>query len=584
MYKIFLCFRYLRSKAMPYLAVLGVALCVWLLLSSVSVMSGFLNKIESAAKGLFGDIVIESAGERGIAFYDEFIREITAKDRGIAEIEAAEPFILSFGMLRVEGDRNFRQHVQIAGIRLPGRADVSDFEDGLFVQANIAAPTFDPSLKKVIAAIERQQQLMRKIVQREFAPQLEKLSPAKRKLVLEHWTTLHYLSDPNLSPEKKQLLRQLANAGLLQNEALLSLHSVKKRQAELETLQAELAKAEARKTTETELDELREAIDDIIEATGMEQPAYRVILGLGIPGLSFRTEKSETVRYLVPGHRIILYVFPLGKRFSPTDISPNIHKFSIIDDSCSGVSSIDNKLIYVPFKTLQKMNNMAGEYDAENPNVLVSPARCSQIHVKVRGKRLSERELRKISAEVQRAWLDFQQRNPQATLTPVSIDTWRQRQVQVIGPIEKQRTLVAIILGFMSIVAVTLIFVILYTIVVQKTREIGLLKAVGASSRGVAGLFFLYGVIISLVGAILGTVGGYYTVKNINTIQDWADELFGLRVFTRQTHMFAKIPNDVDWTATWIIMVSSIAVGLIGALLPAIRAARMQPVEALRYE
>jgi lipoprotein-releasing system permease protein len=139
-------------------------------------------------------------------------------------------------------------------------------------------------------------------------------------------------------------------------------------------------------------------------------------------------------------------------------------------------------------------------------------------------------------------------------------------------------------MAIMSLVAVALIFVILYTIVMQKTREVGVLKAVGASSWGVATLFFIYGAIIGLIGSVVGIIAGVVTVSNINHIQDWADRMFGFRVWTKESFMFEEIPTEVDWNMAVYIVAGSILAGLIGALVPAIRAGRMQPVEALRYE
>jgi lipoprotein-releasing system permease protein len=100
----------------------------------------------------------------------------------------------------------------------------------------------------------------------------------------------------------------------------------------------------------------------------------------------------------------------------------------------------------------------------------------------------------------------------------------------------------------------------------------------------VAQIFLAYGAAIGLVGSILGTVGGYYFVRYINPIQDAVDRWFAFRVWDREFFMFEKIPNEVDALPALLIVAGAIIAGLVGALIPALRAARMQPVEALRYE
>jgi lipoprotein-releasing system permease protein len=121
-------------------------------------------------------------------------------------------------------------------------------------------------------------------------------------------------------------------------------------------------------------------------------------------------------------------------------------------------------------------------------------------------------------------------------------------------------------------------------IVVQKTRDIGVLKAVGASNLGVAGIFLTYGGAIGMIGSIIGTVSGCAFVWNINPIADWIANTTGFTPWNRETFMFEKIPDQVDFgTAIWIVCGAIIA-GVFGSLLPAVIAAMRQPVEALRYE
>ena len=162
MYKLFLCLTYLRRRGMAYFAMLAVALCVAMLIIAINVMNGFLLQIEVAAKGLFGDIVINAPGQGGLSHYDEFITEV----KTLEEVEGATPFILAYGILTVRGTSH-SQAITIAGIRLPERAGATSFEDGLFVQGGIADPTFDPPIADVIARLVEENDSDAAIVVRE---------------------------------------------------------------------------------------------------------------------------------------------------------------------------------------------------------------------------------------------------------------------------------------------------------------------------------------------------------------------------------------------------------------------------------
>jgi lipoprotein-releasing system permease protein len=131
---------------------------------------------------------------------------------------------------------------------------------------------------------------------------------------------------------------------------------------------------------------------------------------------------------------------------------------------------------------------------------------------------------------------------------------------------------------------VFLIFCIFYMIVVEKTRDIGIIKSVGATSTGVAGIFLGYGLAIGIVGAGLGMLMAYLIVHNINELHTWMGHRLGIVIWDPQVYAFDTIPNQMDPKETTIIVIVAVLSAVMGALLPAIRAARLHPVEALRWE
>jgi len=555
MYKLFLCVRYLFHRALAWAAVLGVILCVMMMLIVVSVMNGFVDKIEVAAKGLFGDVVIEAASLSGIARYDELIEEVR---RQVPEVEAGSPFIISFGILRIPG-QNFRQAIQVAGIRLPERADATDFEKGLFVQAGMDRPTFDPPPELILRRLEEDLEHLRRIRSREI--------PA----------------GGDLPAEVRRLEERLDTAAAFHLESIQVIEGAPAVEAAVAKLEAERARLEKDDPAGEAIERVRQQLDDLMRKR-FWPPENRAILGLGIPQFSFRTEHGDRIRIMVPGQRIVLTLVPLGRNFSTVEITPVTETFSVVDDCRTDVSNIDSNIIYIPFEKLQVLNQMAGEYLEGDQEQRASPPRCGQVHLKVRKEFSEGRNLQEVRRKVDRVWSEFRLRYPDAATSDVSVLTWRERQAQLVSSIESQRTLMVIILGIISFVSVVLIFVIFYMIVFQKTRDIGVLKALGASSPGVAGIFLAYGAAVGLIGSVVGTVMGWYFVVNINPIHEWVGRTFGFQVWSAETFLFEEIPNTVNPLTAAIIMLGSMLSGVVGALIPAIRAARMEPVEALRYE
>jgi lipoprotein-releasing system permease protein len=121
-------------------------------------------------------------------------------------------------------------------------------------------------------------------------------------------------------------------------------------------------------------------------------------------------------------------------------------------------------------------------------------------------------------------------------------------------------------------------------IVFEKTRDIGILKSLGASGRGIMGIFLGYGLSLGVVGASVGLGLGLLFVRYINEIADLLGRITGQPVFDPSIYYFQKIPTIVEWfTVSWIFL-GAMAIAVMASILPARRAARLHPVEALRYE
>jgi lipoprotein-releasing system permease protein len=163
----------------------------------------------------------------------------------------------------------------------------------------------------------------------------------------------------------------------------------------------------------------------------------------------------------------------------------------------------------------------------------------------------------------------------------VDIATAKQMQSRYIAELRKQ---ILLIFGVISASVVILIFCIFYMIVRIKQKDIAIMKSCGASGTTVAWIFVGFGICVGIFGSVFGAVIGYIITKNINVIERWIRIIFGLKLWKSSVYIFSKIPNEVDWNIALCIMLFATIAAALGALLPAIVAAKTKPVEILRYE
>lgn len=246
--------------------------------------------------------------------------------------------------------------------------------------------------------------------------------------------------------------------------------------------------------------------------------------------------------------------------------------FRIVDIMFTGVYLLDSSLVYVPLDVLQKEL-----YPREKGPVATS------ISIRLKPGVDPESAVEQIRA----LWQTFatQELNwgPMA-IGLTAIKTSREMQRLYVAEFEKQKHVLEVIFGVISFSVVVLVFCIFHMMVKLKQTDIAIVKSCGAANSSVIGLFLGFGVSIGVAGSGLGAALGYTITRNINQIEGWIRILFGLKLWRSSVYMFDRIPDQVDWNSALLFATLALAAATVGALLPAVAAARTRPVEVLRHE
>lgn len=231
--------------------------------------------------------------------------------------------------------------------------------------------------------------------------------------------------------------------------------------------------------------------------------------------------------------------------------------FVVTDLFRSDMSMIDSMVIFVSLEDLQQlqtMHNMATSLEIKLTNY--------------------EHDVNHVLSELY-------------TLFPevfFEVKTWKEIGGPVISAIAVERSILNVLLFLIIAVAGFGILAIFYMIVVEKTRDIGILKSLGASNWGIMGIFVSYGLLLGMVGSGLGTLGGIAFTNYINEIEWFISKVSGQEVFPRDLYFFDKIPIEINFWMLFGVNLGAIAIATAASVLPAIRAAMLHPVRALRFE
>ncbi len=172
-----------------------------------------------------------------------------------------------------------------------------------------------------------------------------------------------------------------------------------------------------------------------------------------------------------------------------------------------------------------------------------------------------------------------------SVLSPsVEARTWWDNNHDRLDAVRLERSVMFIILMFLIIIAAFGIMNTLITVTVQKTREIGVMKALGARPAQIIGVFLLQGMVVGFLGNLTGLGLGMLTLHYRNPFKEWLSDRLGIEIFPATIYDFKGIPAEIVPHDVVVICVSAFVICSLAALLPAWSAARLDPVKALRYE
>ncbi|MFM9996274.1 MAG: ABC transporter permease [Phycisphaerales bacterium] len=337
---------------------------------------------------------------------------------------------------------------------------------------------------------------------------------------------------------------------------------------------------------------------------GREVPA--VVPGIEVSGYNERMPGGWIdPRFFLPFNKVTIGVFPLDRKGGW--VEPVAAQLPVANEFRTMFYDADANVVLIGLDKLQSMLHMDEAKTASAPYADIredgtthlvtpepkgtQPARVTA--VLVRGKNTdSPRGLAELKRRCAEVYAEFAAAHPGEvpSADSIMIRTWEDRNSTLVGAVKKEIGLVMFIFGVIALTSVFLVLAIFWSMVSEKTRDIGVLRALGASRAGVAWLWVRYGLAIGLVGSILGLGAALLIVTNINPIHDWLGRttasLFGeaFYIWDPRVYVFTEIPHDVDPLKAAIIFVSGVLASTVGALIPAARAARMRPVQALRFE
>jgi len=178
----------------------------------------------------------------------------------------------------------------------------------------------------------------------------------------------------------------------------------------------------------------------------------------------------------------------------------------------------------------------------------------------------------------------FRKSVTEAAGRPVFLVDWRQRNSTFFNALQVERNVMFLILTMIVLVAALNIISGLIMLVKDKGSDIAILRTMGASQGSIMRIFLITGAAIGVVGTLMGFVVGLLICLNIESIRQFLSWLTSTELFSPELYFLSRLPAEVDIGETAAVVIMALTLSFLATLYPSWRAARLDPVEALRYE
>jgi lipoprotein-releasing system permease protein len=271
-----------------------------------------------------------------------------------------------------------------------------------------------------------------------------------------------------------------------------------------------------------------------------------------LPGIVIGKELAKNMGLLL--FDPVNIISPMGIS-TPMGMVPKMKKFVVVGIFDSGFYEYDSTLAYVSLRDCQDFLNLGEQ--------------VTGIEIKVND--IYKANI--IAKSIERK-LGF----------PFWARNWMEMNKNLFSALKLEKRVMFIILSLIVLVAAFNIICTLIMIVMEKNKDIAILKSMGATSASIMKIFVYQGVIIGAIGTLMGCIGGLAVALNLEKLSVSIENLFGFKILPGDVYYLSQLPSQVNYSDVVIIIIGTMLICFLSTIYPSRRASKLDPAEALRYD